>query len=1133
MVLLAILAGSLLQLARFERIPRAQSNIDVVIESVVDEILNQATDDLLDANGDFLNTQFTPTNDGGDEPIDFPYTNRTVTGIRTPENRNGVPQANVLGGLMDDTWLAAHMPDFGTVPATGNVYSGGGAGGTNGIWRKITSLTGLWVGGAAGSADLSTQAIPREDPVSNLAVALNSDTNIPTNSALLVDSDGDGIGDSRWEWAPLRQVDATQYVMAVRIVDLSARMDVNVATRIHGDTGPTATSFSGANLGVGLPRGDSPADLDGSGFVAQTADAAAAINGTTARNEWLRALRHRLTGSGTAAINPLTSYDGNATTPTLGSRRDLWTKGASRVSNTFSPNGEDPAGTFNYSSGSTFSLVDAYELLQGNGLNSATATPLEDLMPTFLRSSATPENGYGAGAGPSPNGWNQRQFWELDPRKHISPFAGSSVAAKPVTTGQARQLKIDVNEAVKTSAGRNTLRNRINTFLNTNGTGLVNLFPHLNQAGLADQLTANIADYIDDDNTVTTVGGKTGFEALPYITEIYTQRIYDGTVTPNATDLTTSTIDWTVDTADNVGYIIEIGNPFGRQVGGNWVGRPISLDNVFLGFNGTRDSNDLAHYAGKSTLNPGEVLIVYRNSSGNDNDGTQDTLSNYLSHANNNGSANITPVPGTLTTQGPAMPSNVSEFRVSLHAAEQGTTTSASWAYNACEVEIGGTSLPQETIDATNYTAGTTYQTYVQTSYRGVGEGLRMMAVNAEPTNTNGYFEDNTTLGSPQTNTTVPTAPAQPNEGHATRSISTWLDNESKQNAPAGFSSLANQQIVWPDNERERMHWIGDILQIPIIGPDRGATGNATNMAKAFADAAATPGRLNTDGIPALYLPYQRYSAAPVPAAPVVNNNTSTGPASGSRFGIYNYPHALLLLEQLTTFSPATDGRDGDNADGDNNAATGGGSIASPDEGEVLVPGKLNLNTAPRETLVRLLPFPDLTTRQRIADAIIARRESMNQNTAYGTGANNIPGIAYTTALYEQIENLHITTNATNNEGDTTTLASSGVRIDLNDYEDRGALNDYNPGTAGIQYPGLADGIADDREEEIMLAKWLTEVADTRSDIFAAYIVVQGYPIDNFDQGAVESARLIVLFSRAGVKGTGDKAVEIGRLRIN
>ena len=142
----------------------------------------------------------------------------------------------------------------------------------------------------------------------------------------------------------------------------------------------------------------------------------------------------------------------------------------------------------------------------------------------------------------------------------------------------------------------------------------------------------------------------------------------------------------------------------------------------------------------------------------------------------------------------------------------------------------------------------------------------------------------------------------------------------------------------------------------------------------------------------------------------------------------------------------------------------------------------------------------------------------------YAMGANEIPGIAYSSALFEQLATLpsgnpagynNISTDA----ADSVTLG--GSRIDLNDYET--TLGNFVSD----------DGVIDDREEKIMLAKWLSEVADTRSDVFAAYIVVQGYPADNFSGGADESARLIIIFSRANVEGVGDKAVEIGRFRIN
>lgn len=1090
MVLMSILAGSLLQLTRFERIPRSESNIEVVIASVVDEILIQATEDLLDDNGYFLNAG-DAANGGADEPSDFPWTNRLIVGDRQPENNNGVAQTNVLGGRFDDTWLAAHMPDFGAAPGANTAYDTGTTGinnvdTTNGVWRKITSLTGMWVGGVGGSAEFTGVGTPTEHNVSNLANPLNSDTNINTTSNLLVDADGDGIGDSRWEWAPLRRVGATQYVMAVRIVDLSARLDVNVATgRFLNTTEPIAEASAS--------RGDSPIELDGESFVLD-------IFGAGAQDEWREVLNYRLNGTSPNPADIIGPTDGTtygdhiSTTSGPSSRRTLWTDGASRVSNTLGRNGLNPGGGYNYVA---FGTNDLFELLQGGGLNSTNSTTLEDLMPNFLRRNNGNENSYAAGSGTPPYA-AVSDFWNNDPRKHITTHSGVSVAAKPYNTDLFRALKIDVNRAVETG-DLTTLRNRINTVLTTNDPGWATAvgapFPHLiNTGGVADQLAANIADYIDSDNQVTTVNGKTGFEALPYITEIYTQRVYNGVIAPKTPiDPVNNEATWTQ--AGVQGYAIEIANPFARLVGGNWIGRPVSLEDVYISFDGGATTDELSVLAGETELEPGEVLYLYQNSDGDTgpNTATNSDLSAYY--------ATVTassPYTNIISEPGPALPTGaaLTEITVSLHATAQGgTTPETTWTYNECTFKVGDDQLPTEDVPSADFTIGQAYQTYVQTSYQGVGEGLRMMTV-ANTGLTNGYSENTTSLDSPSSNTTTGLA----GTGEPQRPVLGNFTDTSKPTGPAGFSTLNGQQIVWPDSDRERMHWIGDILQIPLIGPNSGAADET--MAGSFLAAGSGSAAL-TGGINALLLPF----------------DASTSISGGTQ-GTLNYPHTVMLMEHLTTHSPASDGVDGDGI-----AATE--SVASPNDNEVLVPGKLNINTAPYDTLVRLLPFPDIGTREAIAQMIIDRRESLRQESNYSMGLDDLPGIAYTPSLFQEITTL--ANGAATPSGTYTNLGTdgvdnvdlNGVRIDLNQHET--ALGTYvDP-----------DQIADDREEQIMLAKWLTEMTDTRSDVFAAYIVVQGYPADNFSEGATESARLIVLFSRAGVDGTGDKAVEIGRYRIN
>lgn len=1078
MVLMAILAGSLLQLTRFERIPRSESNIEVVIASVIDEILIQATEDLTDDTGLFLNPAGTAG--GYDEPYDYPWTNDAISGDRTTDFLNGNPVPGILGGRYDDTWLASHMPTYS------------GPTDNNGTWRKITSLTGLYLGGDnAGSADLSLNASPIElFAVSNLANPLTSDTNINlnTHADILVDADGDGIGDSRWEWAPLRQVGATQYVMAVRIVDLSARMDLNVAL---GST-PSPNSGAAITLSTQDPFGDGPTELDGAAFVALMANqGGSGVTLTNAREDWRKTIQYRLTANqGATGTLPVLNYDGDNATPTAGSRREYWTKGASRTSNTFGRNEDAVMGAgLDYSSDATFGLTDAFELLQGNGLNSNNATAVEDLMANFLRRDDGQEDGYAFGSGTNqPNGWNARQFWELDPRKHVSMYTGVSIAAKPLTTNQPRALKLDVNKAIADN-NLTALRNRIDQVFSINNATLLTLFPHLDTADkLSDQLAVNLYDYVDLDNTVTVFNGHTGFEALPYITEVYTQRLYEATVTPNAM---TSSDDVSWAAQGQQGYAIEIGNPFGRLVGGTWQGREVLLTGVFLQIGTTQvELSALPGLpAGKTTLGPGEVLIIKRNS--DDGTGLNDLTALYQASNKTLVEADVTGTAGYDLTPG----AQTIELFATVAATPGAAGATATWAYAACEIAV-----PADPIAELNLPTGTIqngYQGYARTNYQGVGDSLQMMTVNPDPSGNNGFAEQITSLGAPSLNCDNTT-------GAATLTTDPpALQNPNKPNAPNGFTELAadGQQIVWQDNPRERLHWVGDILQIPLIrSNDPGAPGSTTADSLYFAanNSTSLSTALTGSGMQALMLPYK------------ANASLSVGA------GTLNYPHSLLLIEQLTTFNPATDGEDGD---GQGHTET----FADPDDNEVLVPGKLNINTAPYDTLVRLLPFPELATREAIASQIILQRQ---QTKNWGPVAPAVPGIPYTTALYETIENLPTGTPAgytrtSLDSADTTNL--NGVRIDLNNHE-----------TTSGTYSGTGiDGIADDREEEIMLTKWLTEMTDTRSDVFAAYIVVQGYQVDGFSEGATESARLIVIFSRAGVDGTGGKAVEIGRFRIN
>lgn len=1124
-VLLALLAATLLQVTRFERIRQPVSNIDIVVESVIAEILNQATADVLDEDGNMFNyfvADPTNSNGGGDEPWDFPWTNPQDYG-RKVERIDG-KEENVLGGVFDDMWLASSAPDFrnsGDIGTRKTVNVGFDP--NNGVWRKITCLTGMFLGGTNASADLTnipdSQTVPNEYPVNNPNLVFNRDTNLfianpGDKNSILVDADNDGIGDSRWEWAPLRQIGTTRYVMAVRVIDLSGRVDLNVHMGRPGSADSAAL------------RGDSPVELDGHEFVAQAALSSGVTTPATAKEEWRKLINYRMngnwppSGADPVAAGQAAFYDQDQIDPGFPSRRHFWENGAALVDPSFVRNGKT-GGLYDYSNTSAIRNNDAFELLQNNGLNSSNQTTLEQIMPNLLRDGAGQEVNFVASTNGRVTGrnWTMKQFWEEDIRKQLTAYSGSNSVMRPSRRNEKMQPKLDVNVAVKTQAGMIKLSNTIRSLIDSgNGAALLARYPHLNTSSdLANQLTANIADYIDRDNkpTLFVNGGKPyiGFEALPYITEVYTQRLYTVTnVAPPQAPATTDTVTWTAaatlptgNANEDQGYVIEIANPFAQYIGGQWKGRSISLKGVWLKLYPGDTAEELSALAGQDELKPGELLLLYRNSSGNTKNASWDDLSQYHTTT---GSGRYR-AQDIIVKEGPEFPVGRRYLKASLSAELDGTSNQGV-PYSACLAEVSPQGQFTEQAAAGRFMPG--YQGYVQTSYQGVGQGLRMMTVTAVPKSQNnrGFGDDVTTLGKPAANCDTGGG------GAAQRSIKAALANEDKPNQPTGFASLNGntQQIVWQDSPRERMQWIGDILQIPLIGQAPDDTADRSLMAEAFANAGM---QNNTKGISALFLPFESSLLNTTDGgAPV--NFTSATPNRAGNYGVLQVPHAVLLLEQLTTFSPAMDGEDGD---GERDSATE--DVNTPDEDELLVPGKINLNTASQQTLERVLPYPDLRTRRAVARMIIERRESVEELSTRGVGIDQMPGIMYTTTLYEDLLRLPNGfapgyTNAAKDGVDTAALAA---RIDWNNYE-----------TAPGQYEALEDGIIDDREEQIMLGKWLTEVADTRSDVFAAYIVVQGYPAENFKAGSLESARLIIIFSRANVKEAGDRAVEIGRFRF-
>lgn len=214
-----------------------------------------------------------------------------------------------------------------------------------------------------------------------------------------------------------------------------------------------------------------------------------------------------------------------------------------------------------------------------------------------------------------------------------------------------------------------------------------------------------------------------------------------------------------------------------------------------------------------------------------------------------------------------------------------------------------------------------------------------------------------------------------------------------------------------------------------------------------------------------------------------------------------------LAASRLTTLSPLVDGRDND------------GNGTTDDDNEVFVPGRLNLNTAPLDVLAGALPIPSdmAADRENLAQAI------MNARTAAGN-----PGIRYVMELADQaaIRDVAADTNDTMfwNAGAQPNLdlgapvPANAMPVDWSNW----ATLDANENLIKL----VSDNIAADasRDERLLLARWLTQVGTTRSDMFAAYIYVRGYTVGAFDQPAVDQIRAIAIFSRANVRNAGGQA---------
>lgn len=538
-----------------------------------------------------------PNLTNGDQPAREPRANAALA--------DAAGRTQAQGGDRDDPYLASTEPDF--------------SGGTP-FWPHVTNLLGVFLdlGDIAATNDTvpgGTRVLPAqylgtaqgvagtpgpiESDVAYTVPAIQMGTIPPAAAGLFADADGDDIADSRWTWAPLPSDGGQVFVMAVRILDNSALLNVNALSyrRPSQGTEPSRwlwpgeldldTSLEGIKARAG---GGAMTSTDILGNAAPTGRNMAGDTFADRLDNWLFTVNTNRTNwneIGTA-LEQAGTVDGGE-------------------------NPADPGNTYN----SYNTRSEELELRWRNGLNRSTnnttvdaATPFETLDPALFRSAALETDytfsGYGT---PGNTSAAIGPFFVEEPRKQMTTISGSASFAQ-VNLNDAGLVAL----ANALDSPSMTLTNALPADATT-----PNLFAFggwASKAEFADQMACILADFRDKDSELTFKDGMFGMEYLPFISEVYLQARYDkGTVTPAASSSSGSDeVEWT-HTPGNYALAIEIVNPWPWTIAMPDVEVFVQDDAGVSQSMGTLETLT----AGKTTMDAHEVIILRKDDAGFDN----------------------------------------------------------------------------------------------------------------------------------------------------------------------------------------------------------------------------------------------------------------------------------------------------------------------------------------------------------------------------------------------------------------------------------------------------------------------------------------------------------------------------------
>jgi hypothetical protein len=846
--MLAIMGTAYLQYARIQRFASGADggDIDAVINSAMAQIKGQLADDI--AYGPNF------------APYDYPWTNQNL-----PATRFDSSTVNVPGGKGDDYWLADSSPIFATS--------------TTATWNHISNITGLFLRYDSSTnrfldifdVPITPGALPEQDIVSTVTNLNTDDTDTGMEilgSTKLADADGDGIPDSRWTWAPIRQINGVTYVMAVRVVDLSSLINVNTALSTIDASGAFDTSAPGTNA----PHWDTPGEVDlGSFIYGMGIDA-----GDTSANvsEFDKMLGYRF---GFAAGTPAGLSAGPL--PWQNKRTEFW-KQVGRLdpvkfpvnASAFPPPQPvvtPPLVSPTNSTSVIYGVNDEYNLRRFNGINDNTKTPgpLETTntgLPTFLQTTIAQTSWS------SPTLIQIKQHFgnETTPttkygrRNNVTVFGGAMTLATPADSSYTGtpKFKLDLNKASVTE-----IRDRIEEVYSISSADLT---PGLTTVSFASRLAANIATYRRNDNKVAQVDTQYGLAPLPFISEVYSQRYY------GVTNPVSGAVEWTAAPGSVAGFAIELSNPFPF---------PIKLDNVYLHIPGGPLAGYLLTTLAPTIaqIEPGKPVILYKNSvdSGSSTDITK-TFSFYSAippHLPPGRAVDLDALIPPVTVTWPAGADGT--FEIQLRATDEGGTVIAS-PYQKVTVTKQSDDYIQS--GSTYPLLTTTDKGYRQLATIGNGVGLNILNVTAAefgqgknqsvdgvavpPDTYKASSGDLVALGTTNKTTTV--------YGPPTSHITADLDS---------------MQIVIAQQDFQQ---VGELMHLANLG-----FSDTQTVAEAWA---------GSNDVNDFMLQFD-------PATAQLMNGTATSH--------YHVPHAQFLIDQFTTLDPNSD-----TIDNDGNSATDDGN---------------------------------------------------------------------------------------------------------------------------------------------------------------------------------------------------------------